>query len=69
VANTVLLQHHSEHLRVLPSCYLFDQPVNLLDRVLVAHMCQTRLPPKVQEKVFYYGFWDRELGSSSLEEG
>ncbi len=68
LANTVMLQQHRRHLEVLPPCWLFDQPVNLLDRVLVAHMCQMTTP-KVQEKVFYYGYWDRQWSGEELQEG
>jgi hypothetical protein len=64
-ANTLLLRQYAEHVRVLPSCYLFGQPVNLLDQVLVAHVCQL-LPPKVHEKQYYFGFWDAQLGLESL---
>jgi hypothetical protein len=59
IANTHLLRWFAEDLEVLPPCWLFDQPVNMLDRVLVAHMCQSG-NEKVAEKVAYYGWWDKQ---------
>jgi hypothetical protein len=60
-----MLRQYAEHTRVLPSCWLFGQPANLIDQVLVAHVCQL-LPHKVHEKQYYFGFWDEQLGMDSL---
>jgi hypothetical protein len=54
-------------LQVLPGCYLFDQPVNLLDNVFVAHMCNG-VPAKVAEKLVYYGWWNQQW-AKALEGG
>ncbi len=49
---------------MLPGCYLFDQPVNLLDRVFVAHMCQG-VPAKVAEKMAYFSWWNSQYAADA----